>query len=162
MATPKTILVADDSEEDQFIFNWALAKSGLNAELHSVLDGVEAVAYLAGEPPFDNRRMHPLPDLIVLDLKMPKMNGFDVLRWMSEHPASPPVPVAVFSSSSEPEDIKKAYALGARAYLVKPHSAQAYDGIIQKLREYLYDRDVYPPTLPRKFPSSVTEPAAHI
>jgi CheY-like chemotaxis protein len=87
-----------------------------------VRDGQEAVDYLSGKGQYADRAAHPLPALVVLDLKMPRMNGFDVLGWLAEQPDFKEIPAVVLSSSADELDMKKARQLGAREYFVKPHS----------------------------------------
>jgi CheY-like chemotaxis protein len=141
MATNPTILVADDCETDLFILNRAATKSGLNAEFHNVMDGEQVIAYLAGEGAFANRNSHPLPVLMLLDLKMPKVSGFDVLQWMQAREQYRNIPVAVFSSSDEPRDIGRAYALGATTYIVKPTSSDDYHVVVRQLGDFLAELD---------------------
>ena len=111
MSLPRhKILVAEDSAEDIFFLARAFRKAGMDECLVTVRDGQEAISYLSEEP---------RPDLLLLDLKMPKMNGFDVLRWVRANPEMRNLPVVVFSSSDLPEDKERAKELGAREYFVK-------------------------------------------
>jgi CheY-like chemotaxis protein len=87
-------------------------------------DGTEAMAYLEGDGKFNDRAEHPLPDLIVLDLKLPRMGGFDFLRWLKERPALSQ-PVLVFTVSANAEDKARALAEGAVGYFVKPRDFEA-------------------------------------
>src|SRR5438045_4400755 len=136
MAARKAILVADDSEEDIFILQRAFIKAGIDVRISSVKDGQEAVDYLAGEGEFKDRTAHPLPRLMLLDLKMPKMDGFDVLRWLEKHPKLKRLPVTVLTSSDEDKDVDRAYDLGANSYVVKPGSLVGYVGLVEKLGDY--------------------------
>jgi len=86
-----------------------------------VHDGQEAVDYFGGKGRYADRSAHPLPALLVLDLKMPRMNGFDVLAWLAKEPDFKHIPVVVLSSSANELDVNKARQLGAREYFVKPH-----------------------------------------
>src|SRR5258706_12776145 len=114
------ILLAEDDENDVFFLRRALARSGLGNPLIAVRDGQEAVDYLAGIGPYADRASHPLPGLIFLDLKMPRMNGFEVLLWLSSRPEFGELPVVVLTSSAQDSDIRKARELGADDYQVKP------------------------------------------
>ncbi|SPE59122.1 Response regulator receiver protein (modular protein) [Verrucomicrobia bacterium] len=114
------ILVAEDDDNDALLLTRAFEKSGLEHSISRVADGQEAVDYLAGMTPFLDRTLFPLPDLLLLDLKMPRMGGFEVLAWLGNRPDLQLLPVVVLSSSSLPEDIAKARELGARDYKVKP------------------------------------------
>ena len=112
------ILLAEDSEDDAFILRRAIIKSGLPIELVWVNDGQEAVDYLerAQNQPGGNERM---PALLLLDIKMPRMDGFDVLAWMYMTKSCKSLPAVMLSSSMLPADIEKARTLGAADYLVK-------------------------------------------
>src|SRR5436190_17116270 len=114
------ILVAEDLAEDAEILKLAFLSAGVNVPLHFVSDGAEAIEYLKGEQRFANRAEHPLPTLLLLDLKMPRLNGFDVLDWLRLQPGLRRLLVVVFSSSEMLEDINRAYELGANSYLAKP------------------------------------------
>jgi CheY-like chemotaxis protein len=116
----KTVLVADDDQNDVFFLRRAFDKAGLPYPVHDVRDGQEAIDYLSGSAHFQDRSQFPLPDLLLLDLKMPRMSGFDVLRWLESRNDLKDLPVVVLSSSNQPSDIEKAQALGADDYLVKP------------------------------------------
>jgi CheY-like chemotaxis protein len=132
-----TVLIVEDDENDFLFLERALAIEKFGAHVQRACDGVEAIEYLAGENDFADRANHPLPQLIVLDLKMPRRNGFEVLAWMRQRPKLGALPVVVFSSSEEPGDVEKAYNLGASGYLVKPSSYLAYSEIVRTLGEFL-------------------------
>lgn len=104
------------------ILEMAFQRAKLLCPLVLVCDGLEAVDYLSGKGQYADRSAHPLPALIVLDLKMPRMNGFDVLAWLAQQPDFKQIPAVVLSSSANELDINKARQLGAREYFVKPHS----------------------------------------
>jgi CheY-like chemotaxis protein len=110
------ILYAEDDETDVFLFRRALRKSELAIPLVVVHDGQQAVDYL--DQPFSDQ--HPMPGLVLLDLKMPRMNGFDVLAWIYHQPALKQIPVVMLTSSDRPEDQATARQLGAADYLIKP------------------------------------------
>jgi CheY-like chemotaxis protein len=132
----KAILVADDSETDAYILKRAFLTAGIDAQLHFVRDGQEAVDYLAGEGEYEDRHAHPLPRMLLLDLKMPKMDGFDVLRWLQKQPKLKRLPVAVLTSSDIDKDVDRAYDLGANSYVVKPGSMRGYTEIVEPLHRY--------------------------
>lgn len=96
------ILLAEDEETDVVWFRRALSKAGIDRPLVSMPNGRDAIGYLLGEPPFDDRASHPLPALIVLDLKMPIVDGFDVLRWLQTRAGLKAVPAVVLTSSNQP------------------------------------------------------------
>ncbi len=116
----KTLLFVDDEPNDRLLVELGCERAGVSFLLKTVESGVEAIRYLSGEGRFADRVEHPLPDLIFLDLKMPEMDGFQVLRWIRSHPATRVTPVAVYSASFIPEDISKGYADGANYFITKP------------------------------------------
>lgn len=124
------ILLVEDNPDDVLLVRRAVKKAALPVALLVVGDGDEAVAYLDGDGGFADRVRHPLPDLILLDLKLPRRSGLEVLRWVRERSRLDTTPVVVLTSSSEDEDIQKAYALGANSYLQKP---VAFNGLVQLL-----------------------------
>lgn len=127
------ILVAEDDESDRFILQLAFERAGIRNPLMLVCDGQEAVEYLAGRGRFADHSTYPLPALILLDLKMPRMSGFDVLDWMAVRDEFQDVPAVVLSSSSHESDLRKALALGARDYFVKPHTLSDLVGIVGQI-----------------------------
>ena len=120
MSANATILVADDDQNDVFFLRRAFQKSGMDHSVVHVSDGQEAIDYLRGEANYGDRSRFPLPSLMLLDLKMPKVDGFDVLTWLKSRPELSPLPVVVLSSSSREDDIQRARLLGAADYRVKP------------------------------------------
>lgn len=133
------ILHIEDSEEDAALFVRACEAAGLQADVHDVRGGSEAVSYLNGDGPFADRNAHPLPDLIVLDLKMPGMNGFDFLRWLRAEAAFLLLPVLVFTRSTSAEDKVRAIKEGATAYYVKPEDFKAFVRIAESFRNIVTD-----------------------
>jgi CheY-like chemotaxis protein len=120
MPDQSVILLAEDREDDILLVRRSFAKAYISNPLQVVRDGVELVAYLEGEGKFANRDEYPLPDLVLLDLKMPRMDGFEVLRWIRQHPTLRALPVVVLTSSEHMRDVNVAYQLGANSFLVKP------------------------------------------
>jgi len=127
-----TLLVAEDDENDFLFLGLALSKAKFHIDLRRVSNGDEAIEYLAGKNHFANRDAHPLPQLILLDLKMPAADGFDVLTWLREQDTLKNLPAVVLSNSDHPGDIQQARALGA-AYLVKPTACEGYATVAQSL-----------------------------
>ena len=119
-ATPLSILIAEDEEDDALLLQHAFEKAASEVPLHIVQNGKQVLDYLKGDFPFDDRSAHPMPSLLLLDLKMPLMDGFEVLEWLRAHPEFRRLVVVVFSGSDQPVDIERACALGAVRYLVKP------------------------------------------
>ena len=114
------ILLAEDDENDVFVFKRALNKAGVDTPFVHVSDGQKAVAYLAGNPPFTDRAMFALPGLVISDLKMPGMDGLELLAWAKSQPELCRIPWVILSSSSDRADIHSAHLLGANDYRVKP------------------------------------------
>lgn len=124
------ILVADDSPDDRFILERALRKTGLPVEIFEVEDGQEAIEFLSQRGRFGDPEQFPWPDLLLLDLKMPGYNGFDVLSWIQQHPGPRPLKTIVLSGSEMKADIQQAQALGAVAYTTKPPAPEQLRDLI--------------------------------
>ena len=120
MLEPNLILLADDDENDMFLVRRAFEKAGVPHSVIVAENGQHAVDYLANASPNGNEPLVPLPALLLLDLHMPLMDGFDVLSWLATRPDLNKVAVVVLSSSSLDQDIEKARALGADDYQIKP------------------------------------------
>jgi CheY-like chemotaxis protein len=118
----RVVLAAEDEETDAMLLRLAFQKAGVSCELFVTRDGLELVRYLNGDEAYSDRARYPLPRLILLDLKMPHMDGFDVLAWLAQRPQFKDVPAIVLTSSSHDTDIERARRLGARDFLIKPHS----------------------------------------
>jgi CheY-like chemotaxis protein len=131
----RPILAAEDEETDRFILNLAFARAKLPHPVVTVRSGRECVDYLSGVGSLVDRPLHSLPTLLLLDLKMPGMHGFEVLEWLATRPQFKDLPVVVLSSSSDASDIQKALQLGARDYIVKPHSLDELVKVLQRLHE---------------------------
>src|SRR5947208_16593672 len=120
MTERATVLLAEDDPDDVLLTQIAFEKARLANPLEVVRDGEEAIAYLQGDSAYADRALYPLPILLLLDLNMPKINGFQVLKWLQAHPMLKRLPVAVMTSSDHDPDITRAYELGADSYLIKP------------------------------------------
>ncbi|HWV98190.1 MAG TPA: response regulator [Candidatus Acidoferrum sp.] len=130
-----TILVAEDDARDALLLKVALDQAELTVPVNFVRDGVEVMDYLRGVPPFDDRATYPLPDLLVLDLKMPRMDGFEVLTWLRRQPGSERITVAVLSGTTWPADIQRAYALGADFCLNKLFGFRQLVDVVERMEE---------------------------
>jgi CheY-like chemotaxis protein len=117
---PANILLVEDREEDVLFFRRAFKTADLHHSITHVPDGDEAIKYLSRQPPYDDPAVYPVPDVVVLDLKMPKRDGFEVLQWLRDQNALKPAPVVVLTSSDRADDIQKAKELGAGTYYTKP------------------------------------------
>jgi CheY-like chemotaxis protein len=131
----KTVLYVEDEPDDVFFMVEALRRTGAKVSLQSVGDGRQALAYLAGEAPYGDRNQYPLPALVLLDLNLPLLSGFEVLQWIRQHPELQSLPVAIFSSSGYPKDREKARALVANEYLLKPSSGVEFVDVAKRLEE---------------------------
>jgi CheY-like chemotaxis protein len=136
MKKPESILLAKDDENDVLLLRRAIQTAALNASLQVVVDGQEAIEYLAGEHQYSDRSKHPLPRLMLLDLRMPRLDGIEVLRFIRNRPQFSKLPVIVLTSSNNPSDIKRAYEAGATSYFMKPTDAQGVDEMIHVLHAY--------------------------
>ncbi|HEX4120039.1 MAG TPA: response regulator [Verrucomicrobiae bacterium] len=124
MSKRAVILLAEDEESDAYFVNMAFKKAGLNHSIAHVSDGQQLIEYLSGEGRFADRAKHPMPNLVLLDLKMPRANGLDVLTWLRGRAELKDLPVVVLTSSDYPGDIEQACKLGAADYRLKPSSPQ--------------------------------------
>ena len=129
------VLYIEDEEDDVFFMHDAFKRLGIERHLHAVTDWDGAVSYLTGRDPYRNRRDHPLPAVVLLDLSLPMRSGFEVLAWMRGHPQLRVIPVVVFSSSVRQDDRRRAHALGASDYLPKPTSCSHFLDMARRLKK---------------------------
>jgi CheY-like chemotaxis protein len=127
----ENILIADDDPGYSFLIKRVLDELGRDARIQTVEDGAKAIAYLEGAGEYSDRASYPLPKLFFLDLKMPRTNGFDVLRWMQDNPRYRAIPTVVLSGSVLDSDTNLAYRLGAQAYVPKPGDLAALREMLQ-------------------------------
>jgi CheY-like chemotaxis protein len=120
MSAENTVLLVEDNPKDVFLIQRALRKAQIATPMQVVNDGDAAVQYLSGEVPYGDRTSHPLPVVVLLDLKLPRRSGAEVLSWIRQQPELRRLPVVVLTSSREYKDINRIYDLGANAYIVKP------------------------------------------
>jgi CheY-like chemotaxis protein len=114
------ILHVEDEEADQFLVQFAFKRAGVDIPLRTVTDGELAIQYLSGAGAFADRQNYPLPRLVLLDLKLPKRGGLEVLEWIRQQPGFRSLVVVIFSSSAQPGDLERAYHLGANSFVQKP------------------------------------------
>ncbi len=125
MKTTETqLLLVEDNEDDVFLMQRAFEKSKLTLPMRVICDGQEALDFLKGAGQYSDRHEYPLPAAIFLDLKLPYIHGFEILKWIRQDAATRNIPVYVLTSSLEERDRRQAIELGAQDYLVKPPSAQ--------------------------------------
>jgi CheY-like chemotaxis protein len=119
MRHDRCILLAEDDPNDVLLLQLAFKEAGMQNPLHVVGDGLEAIEYLSGAGKFADRRRYPFPVLLILDLKMPRKTGIDVLKWLGRDDALRCLPTIMLSSSTHPGDVEKAYRLGVNAFVAK-------------------------------------------
>jgi CheY-like chemotaxis protein len=130
-ANGTTILHVEDDPNDVLLIARAFRKAEVPAQIQVVNDGEQAVNYLSGSNSFSAREQFPVPSLVLLDLKLPRKSGIEVLGWIRSQPGLKRIPVVMLTSSRQPIDIDRAYDLGVNAYLVKPVN---FDGLVEMLR----------------------------
>src|SRR2546428_11903879 len=131
-----TVLLVEDDLNDIFLVKRAFKIAKIENPLQVVTDGLEAIQYLRGEGKYADRDAHPLPKLIVMDIKMPRRSGFEVLEWIKRDGPLRLIPVVIVSSSDNPADINHAYELGANAYMIKPMDFKAVEHLFSSITHY--------------------------
>ena len=132
--TSHVLLYVEDEKGDVFFMRHAFDQIGAPAKLHIASTGPQAIAYLSGTGEFSDRVAHPIPNVILLDINLPGLSGFDVLKWLRERPDFRHLPVIMFSSSIRPEDLQKARDLGATDYIEKPASGLDFSAVAEQLQ----------------------------
>lgn len=138
------ILHVEDEEADIFLLQRALKKAGVQLPLKAVTDGQAALDYLSGAEPFADRQQNPLPCLILLDLKLPKQSGFDVLKWLRQNANLRTIVVIVLSSSADPKDVDRAYELGANSFIQKPSDLEQTVRLAQVFKDWWLTYNRFP------------------
>lgn len=133
MSAEYTILLVEDNPKDVFLIQRAFRKAEIIAQLQVVTDGDAAVQYLAGQAPYHDRLIYPLPAFVLLDLKLPRRSGAEVLSWLRQEPMLRRLPVVILTSSKEYRDVNQVYDLGANAYIVKPIDFDSLVDIIKTI-----------------------------
>jgi len=133
MSLPPVVLLVEDSEDDRMFFNRAIQKIGPGVRLMYAEDGQQAVDHLSGLGAFSDLVAHPRPTHVILDLKLPKLTGMEVLEWMREKSGLRDVPVIILTSSESIEEIERARLLGVDDYLVKPASFEKLLIVVRKI-----------------------------
>lgn len=132
-----TVLLVEDDINDIFIVKRAFRSAHIPNPLQVVTDGEEAISYLRGDGKYADRKVYPLPRLMVMDINMPRRSGFEVLEWVKGK-AQPlrRMPIIIVSSSDSPADINRAYELGANAYMIKPMNYRAVEHLFESITHY--------------------------
>jgi CheY-like chemotaxis protein len=144
MNKSKWILLAEDNAIDAELALRALEANEVDNKVVRVPDGAEALDCLCQHGPYETRVSGP-PLLVLLDLKMPKVDGLEVLRRIKTDPRLKPIPVVIFTSSREESDLERCYQLGANAYVVKPVDFSEYRAVLQHIRTFWTDINELPP-----------------
>ncbi|MGF1533467.1 MAG: response regulator [Bernardetiaceae bacterium] len=141
----RVILYADDDPEDRMLAQDAFEDSRIKGELRFVNDGEELLAYLHRKPPFVNPREFPLPQLILLDLNMPRKDGREVLKEIKTHQNLRHIPIIILTTSRAEEDIARTYGLGGNSFITKPVTYDGLVTIMKTLAHYWLDMVEPPP-----------------
>jgi len=144
MLNGEFILLVEDDPNDVLLIQRAFQKAGLSNILKVVRDGEQAIDYLSGQGAYVERERFPLPFLLLLDLKMPGTNGFEVLQWVRSEPNLKRLLVVVLTSSNLQADVDRAYELGANSYLVKPVEFGEMVNMIQRFEAYWTELNRFP------------------
>ncbi len=144
MSDSAVFLLIEDNKDDVLLIRRAFDKAKVLNPLQVVTGGEEAIEYLSGNGKYANRAEYPLPTLVLLDIKMPRVDGFDVLRWIRLQPGMRTLRVIMLTSSDEMRDVNTAYQLGANSFLVKPVDFERFVEISQALAGYWVWMDTAP------------------
>ncbi len=135
MLRSSTVLIAEDSSDDVLLLRRAFKQLEWDGPIEVVSNGEEVIRYLTGSDRYQDRTRYPLPFLVLLDLKMPCKDGFEVLAWLRAQPQFKSLPVLVLTSSTHSKEIARAYELGATSYMVKPgafeHMVETIDAVLK-------------------------------
>jgi CheY-like chemotaxis protein len=142
--SPQNVLYVEDNADDFVLFKLASKKCGTPFYLQHAADGEQAIAYLSGTGDYADREEHPFPDLVLLDLKMPRLDGFEVLGWIRANPATKTLPVVVLAGSSFRADIRRALELGANSYAAKPAKFEELEVLIDQIADVWLAREQVP------------------
>lgn len=132
----QVILLVDDDPNDRFLFRRAFERLGIANPLYEVTDGAQAIAYLDGRPPYENRTLFPFPGILLLDLQMPRVGGMEVLEWIRSKLSVAGLLIIVLSRVEEIRQVNRAYALGANSFLTKPSAEQDLHSLVTAFRDY--------------------------
>jgi CheY-like chemotaxis protein len=130
-----TILLVEDNEEDAFLLRRALRRETIDCAVQVAEDGQEAIEYLGGTGKYADRTQHPFPSLVLLDLKLPYVHGFEVLAWVATQPACKDLRIIILTSSGEDRDREKAEQFGIRMYFTKPPTTELVTAVKKVLQE---------------------------
>ena len=135
---PNVILVAEDEADDRYLIQRAFAACSSDNRVVFVADGEEVISYLSGLPPFNDPEACPTPCMLIVDVKMPRLNGFEVITWVRSQPEWHRLPILVLSSSGLTQDVQRAYELTANTYLIKPPTYAQLMKAVEELCRYWF------------------------
>jgi len=148
MSESHTILIVEDNPTDVMLIRRALARLKIANPVQVIADGDRAVDYLSGHDDYADRMQFPLPALILLDLKLPRRSGLEVLEWLRRQEGLRRVPVVMLTSSRQSDDVNRAYDLGANSYLVKPVEFDGLQEMLGTINTYWIDWNEKPDIAP--------------
>lgn len=128
----RTVLYAEDNADDALFMQMAFSRAGLKQKMLWVNNGEEAILYLDGQGQYADRQKHPLPSLLLLDLKMPIKSGFEVLDWLRAHPELKNLKVVVVTSSGQQSDRDRLQEMGVVDYIIKPSAPSQLAEVVRK------------------------------
>jgi len=163
MTAPTTVLLVEDDSADSQLIRRAFEKADFGMSLMRAKDGDDAVAYLDGIERYEDREQYPLPCLVLLDIKLPRRSGFEVLSWIRRDPRPlRRMPVVMLTSSQHTVDINRAYELGANAYTVKPETNAKLVELLGSLKEFWIEKNEFPVMAQGpQFPATQTDAQAN-
>ena len=138
------ILHVEDDLNDVLLVGLAFKKAASPGALQVVQDGEQAIEYLSGTGPYRDRQTFPVPSAVLLDIKLPRRSGMEVLSWLRDHDELRRIPVIMLTSSNQPSDVNRAYDLGVNSYLVKPSALDELVEVIRKLSAYWLEMNTQP------------------
>jgi CheY-like chemotaxis protein len=140
----ETVLYVEDNPDDFTLLELASRRCGTPFSLQRAADGEEAIAYLNGATAYGDREAHPFPDLVLLDLKLPRLDGFEVLQWIRDNPVTRALPVVVLAGSRFRADIRRALELGAQSYAAKPGTLAELEVLVDQIAKVWLAREKTP------------------
>ena len=147
MNEDRNILLVEDNDDDVVLIQRALRKGGIDVPVRVARDGEQAITILASAGTQRETAPTLLPAIVLLDLKLPKISGFEVLEWIKTHQHLAAMPVVVFTNSVQDSDLKQAYASGANSYLKKPATMAETTELLKTVSTYWLDYNKRPPLL---------------
>ena len=148
MSDKTIILHAEDDPNDVMLVGLAFRKAGISAALRVVSDGEQVIEYLSGQGPYSDRHAHPLPALLLLDLKLPRRSGLEVLTWIRNRDELRRLPVVMLTSSGQATDVNRAYDIGVNSFVVKPSVLDELITMARQIAGYWLDLNTKPALTP--------------